>query len=144
MRCIIAGSRDFTNRDDVYRAIYRSGFMWEITEIVCGGAEGVDDLGDQFAKFCLLPVEYFLVSPYKRLASLCNRVPDDSNIHVVANWNEYGKGAGRVRNKHMAVYAALGDEQGALIAVRQNNSTGTTNMIALAEQYGLRTYVEEV
>lgn len=143
-RCIIAGSRDITDKELVWGAISRSGFMYEITEVVCGGAEGVDDLGDQFAAFCRVPVVYFLVAPYNRFEALRNRLPDDSNIHVVANWNEHGKGAGHIRNKHMAVHSALGEGEASLIAVRRNHSSGTTSMIALAEVYGLRTYVEDV
>ncbi|WP_197026348.1 hypothetical protein [Polaribacter sp. Hel_I_88] len=48
-----------------------------------------------------------------------------------AEWNKFGKAAGPVRNKEMAIYAD------ALIAFWDGKSRGTKNMIQLAKQNGL-------
>ena len=49
-----------------------------------------------------------------------------------ANWAEFGKGAGLIRNKKMAKYAD------ALIAFWDGKSKGTKNMIQQAEEFGLK------
>lgn len=110
MKVIIAGCRDFNDYAHVCRAIKESEF--EITEIVSGGANGVDKLGERYAKENNIPVKKF-----------------------PADWNKYGKGAGPKRNGEMAEYAD------ALIAVWDNCSRGTGNMIDKANQRGLDVYI---
>lgn len=112
MKTIIAGSRGCHDFLEVCKAIKNSGFENEITEIVSGGALGVDQLGEKFAKKFDIPLKVFL-----------------------ADWEKYGKSAGIIRNKEMAKY---GD---ALIAVSWNNSRGTANMIEEAKKAGLKVYV---
>lgn len=113
MRVIVAGSRSIICPAFVDRAIRQSGF--EITEVVSGGAAGVDLLGEGWA------VEHSV--PFKRLA---------------ADWRPNGKfdrGAGFRRNERMAEYAE------ALVAVWDGESHGTRNMIDLAQKNGLSAYV---
>lgn len=111
MKTIIAGSRTMTNMDIVKRAIDMSGFM--ITEVVCGGAKGVDTLGRKWAgNGILIPVKMF-----------------------PANWNKHGKIAGSLRNIEMAKYAD------ALIAIWDMKSNGTKHMISVAKKKGLKVFV---
>lgn len=83
-----------------------------VTEVVSGGAYGVDMLGAKFAKDCGLPVKFFY--------------PD---------WDGLGKRAGFVRNQEMADYAD------ALIAVWDGQSRGTKDMIDRALKKGLKVFV---
>ena len=112
MRTIIAGSRTISNPLAVESAIRDSGF--EITEVYCGMARGVDLMGKHWAE--------------KR------------GIHVrefPANWKQYGKAAGPIRNTHMA------SEADALIAIWDGDSKGTKNMIELARKNNLKVYIKE-
>lgn len=111
MKTIIAGSRGCHDFKIVCKAIQESGFSDEISEIVSGGALGVDKLGEKFAAKFDIPVKIFL-----------------------ANWKKYDKVAGMVRNKEMADY---GD---ALIAIWDGESRGTFNMIQEAEKRNLKVF----
>ena len=86
-----------------------------ITEVVSGAARGVDSLGERYAVDNSLTIQLF-----------------------PAEWEKLGKPAGVIRNQKMAEYAD------ALIAVRKDNSRGTSDMIARAYQLGLKVYVMEV
>ena len=110
MKVIIAGSRHITDRDFVEQAIEDSGF--EITEVVCGKAQGVDTVGEEWANDNDIPVKPF-----------------------PAEWKRYGRAAGPIRNREMAEYAD------ALIAIPDIGSKGTANMIATAKKMGLSSYV---
>lgn len=82
MKLIIAGGRDYKfEKEDV---LYLIGIVekYEVTEIVSGGAQGADKQGEVFAKMVQLPVRVF-----------------------EADWEEFGKQAGPLRNQQMALYA---------------------------------------
>lgn len=113
MRVIIAGPRDYLNYDKVLKAIVGSGLV--ITEVVSGGATGVDRLGERWAKSRDIPIALF-----------------------PADWSTHGKAAGPIRNKQMAEYAD------ALIAIRRGFTPGTANMIETARWYGLLVHIHEV
>jgi len=113
MRVIIAGPRDFADFATLAQAVQESGF--EVTEVVSGGAPGVDAMGEKWAADYGLPVKRF-----------------------PADWLVWGKSAGPRRNAQMADYAE------ALIALRRGDSPGTANMIALAKAKRLLVYVREV
>jgi hypothetical protein len=110
MKVIIAGSRTITNPYVVGSAVAASGF--EITEVVSGGARGIDWLGELWAKLSAKP---------------CTVFP--------ADWETHGKRAGVIRNKQMADYAD------ALIAIWDGKSPGTKNMIEEAKKLGLKVYI---
>jgi predicted Rossmann fold nucleotide-binding protein DprA/Smf involved in DNA uptake len=57
MKVIVAGSRDITDYVWVLRAISEAKF--KITEIVSGGAKGVDSLGEMYAKENGIPLKVF-------------------------------------------------------------------------------------
>ena len=106
MKTIIAGSRTITNYEDVLEAISLVG--WDITEVVSGGAKGVDRMGERYAKYYKIPLKRF-----------------------PANWDKYGKSAGIIRNNDMAKYAD------ALIAIWDLKSKGTKHMIDIAMVFKL-------
>lgn len=112
MKVIIAGSRSCTDYNFVEGAIHESGFS--ITEVVCGGAIGVDSVGRKWARYYRIPVKMFL--------------PD---------WRTHGKKAGIIRNIEMADYAE------ALIAVWDGESRGTKHMIDAAGKKGIPVYIRK-
>lgn len=113
MRTIIAGSRLITDYQHVLIAIGNSGI--NITQVVSGTANGVDQLGEKFA--------------------------GEHDIEVVrfpANWDKFGKKAGYLRNIEMAEHAD------ALIAVYNGTSRGTQHMTNIAKRRGLHVYVYNI
>lgn len=107
----MAGSRGIAKRRIVSRALKRAPF--EITEVVSGACKkGVDQLGEGWAKRKGIPVKRF-----------------------PADWNQYGRRAGPLRNREMARYAD------ALIAIWDGKSRGTRSMIDEALREGLEVYV---
>lgn len=99
MKIIIAGSRDLWIRtDEIDLALQAAN--WMPTEIVSGGARGVDTAGEFYAKSKRLHLAMF-----------------------PAEWDRLGRRAGFVRNERMAHYAD------ALLAVWDGSSRGTLNMI---------------
>lgn len=111
MKIIIAGSRHLSNERLVYNAIELAGF--KITEVVSGGARGIDSLGEMWAVWHGIPIKQF-----------------------PAQWRDkdggYDSAAGRKRNSEMARYAD------GLIAIWDGRSTGTKHMIDQANYYGLK------
>ena len=113
MKTIIAGGRTITDYSLVLSAIRESEF--EITEIVSGMAPGVDTLAIQYSQENNLPLAEF---------------------H--ADWNQYRRAAGPIRNREMAEYGE------ALIAIWDGESRGTKNMIEEATKRGLKVYVKRI
>lgn len=109
MRVIVAGGREVRDYEIVPRAIEASGF--EVTELVSGGASGVDTLGEHWANTHGIPVARF-----------------------TANWQKHGRAAGPIRNRQMAAYAQ------ALIAI-PTGGRGTANMIHEATAFGLKIFL---
>lgn len=117
MKVIIAGSRSITDFETVKKAIECCPFS--ISEVVSGGAKGVDLLGEKYAGEENIPKEVFK--------------PSWSNLEVpgaIVKTNKYGKynaKAGIDRNEEMGDYAD------ALIAVWDGKSKGTQHMIGYME-----------
>ena len=115
MKTIIAGSRDLPGDEEfiwyVADAITRSGWKKDITEVVSGGARGIDLAGEMYAK---------------EAGYLVKRFP--------ADWATHGKAAGLLRNSGMAKYAD------ALIAIWDGRSRGTAHMIKEMEKQGKRIF----
>ena len=110
-RVIIAGSRGF----DDYAVLQTvcDNFLSPKKQthnivIVSGTAKGADSLGEQYARERGYTVERF-----------------------PANWQQYGKAAGPIRNRQMA------NNADAIIAFWDGHSTGTQNMIMEAKKKGM-------
>jgi hypothetical protein len=113
MKVIIAGGRTITDYNLVLSALRESEFI--PTEIVSGMAPGVDTLAIQYATENNLPLKEF---------------------H--ADWNQYRRAAGPIRNRVMAEHGE------ALIAIWDGESRGTKNMIEEATKRGLKVYVKRI
>lgn len=109
-KVIIYGSRTIVNYRILLDALKKSNF--EITEILSGGARGVDTLAIRYAKENDIPYKI-----YK------------------ADWNKYGKSAGPIRNKEMI------NNADALIAIWDGKSRGTADIIRRARRKGIRVFV---
>lgn len=121
MKLIIAGSRHFefgyrvieialSAFPDLKRSV--PGFFEydktdTLTEIVSGGAKGIDSDGEKWAEASFW--------------SMPGRAKPKLTIFK-ADWNLYGKAAGHVRNKQMAEYAD------ALLLIWDGKSPGSANM----------------
>lgn len=97
MKLLICGCRDLDKK--TAEAAIRSFDMSRATEIVHGGARGVDAVAHDLFEG-VLPVRVF---------------PPD--------WKAFGKAAGPIRNREMAAYADV------MLAVWDGKSRGTKNMI---------------
>lgn len=118
MKVIIAGSRNINNQKLIEDAINESGF--EITQVISGGCRGVDKGGEFWAANNNIPCRI-----------------------ISANWDQFGKSAGFIRNENMSNIAE------ALIALWEidengNGSKGTRNMINIARNKNLKVFVKEI
>lgn len=84
MKLVIAGSRDINISVDILDKILEKNLNgYDITEIVSGGAKGVDSTGIKWAELKKIPIKLF-----------------------IPNW-ALGRGAGLIRNKEMGDYADI-------------------------------------
>lgn len=107
MKVIVTGCRDYKNTKHIEDVLNNSPF--EITELITGGAPGVDAVAFVWGLSKGLPQQEFL-----------------------AEWDKYFKYASSKRNTEMAEYAD------ALIAFWDGKSPGTRSMINIAEHLGLK------
>lgn len=105
MKIAIVGSRNFNNYELLKDTILNKFDIFDITEIVSGGATGADLLGAQFAKEYSIKLTEFL--------------PD---------WTTYGKSAGYIRNKDIVNHADV------VIAFWDGKSKGTKHSIDIAKK----------
>lgn len=117
MVVIIAGGRNIKNKRCLKRAIKNSGF--KITRVVCGLARGIDLRGKRWAVKRNIPVSDF-----------------------PAEWDEYGKRAGHLRNLEMAVFASEYKPDAGLILIWDGLSKGSANMLKQARIRGLKVHQE--
>lgn len=109
MITIIAGSRNYFDYEQFKIHMQEvTDYGWHINRVVAGGARGVDQMGERWAKEMEIP---------------CDVYP--------AQWDTYGKSAGYKRNVVMAERAE------ALVAFWDGKSKGTKNMIDIAIREGL-------
>ena len=109
MKTIIAGGRDIDNEILFLKALKQVPF--EITEVICGMARGVDTMGLHYGERVGLPVHKF-----------------------PADWERNGKAAGPMRNVEMLKVAE------ALFAMWtgwEGNSKGTRHTIEISIKAGI-------
>lgn len=112
LKIIVAGSRHFLNYDAMEKVLDNMFRTFPVAEVVSGGANGADNLGELYARRHLIPIKKF-----------------------TANWNAHGRSAGPIRNREMAQYAD------GLIAFLAPNSKGTADMIKAANDAKLNPIV---
>lgn len=113
MKVIIAGSRNIEDYALVNQAMDRCGF--DVTEVICGMATGVDTLGYRWAQ--------------------CN---NKKIIEMPADWKQYGKAAGPIRNKQMVEIAD------AAVIIWDGVSPGAKNMIQNCIKYKKPYYIQMI
>lgn len=112
MRVIVAGSRTITDSSLVFDAIEKSGIT--VTEVISGGARGVDTIGWEWALLRGIPTKVFK-----------------------AEWFKYGQSAGPRRNREMANYCG---KDAALILIWDGASKGSSNMKKEALRVGMKVH----
>lgn len=121
MKVVIAGSRNITDYEMVKKAIELSGF--KITEVVSGGADGVDSLGERWAVENNIPI--------KRFPALWNALNQEGAIIKVNKWGKkYNANAGFFRNREMAKYG----DAAIVIMMDDNDTPGSNNMIKMTKE----------
>ena len=100
MKLIIAGGRDFDDLHKLHEVIAAEFNIKDIKEVISGGADGADLLGELWAETHQIPIRIFQ-----------------------ADWKKHGKAAGPIRNAEMAIYA---DEA---VVFWDGESRGSKNMI---------------
>jgi hypothetical protein len=110
VKLIIAGSRKIVVPTmKIVEILISKGFNRNMfTEVVSGGASGVDASGEAFAKEFNIPIKVFK--------------PD---------WDKYGKSAGPKRNRQMALYGDF------LLLIWNRDSPGSKNMLQEAKNAGI-------
>lgn len=121
MKLIIAGSRLLTDRRFVFDQIEKGVAFFNayealrVTQVVAGGARGVDALAAEWAMLRGIP---------------CAVIP--------ARWDIYGRHAGPRRNTEMLNVVR---PDGALLVIRLATSTGSADMLKQVKNAGLH-YVD--
>ena len=110
MKTAVIGTRTFENYQQLCETL--GNLANTPTEIISGGATGADALAERYAKENNLPL----------------------TIHL-ANWKEYGKAAGPIRNKTII------EECEQLVAFWDGQSKGTNHTIKTAKAKGKPTKV---
>jgi hypothetical protein len=132
MKVIIAGSRKLPLRHNkiwlVADAVQKSGWAFQISEVFCGGARGIDLAGRQWAEDYGIPVRMFNADWEDLDAPICLVKKRDGG------GKEYNALAGHTRNQEMA------DKADALILVWDGKSTGSSDMLKRAKAKGLKIY----
>ena len=113
MKLAIVGGRDLNDYTLLANTIFSSLCPIDfITEIVSGGAKGVDTLVGNFAENNGIPLKVF-----------------------PAEWNKYGKSAGFIRNQTIV------DNCDMVLAFWNGESRGTDNTIAKAKKAKRPTFI---
>ncbi len=115
IKLAIVGSRTITDIKFLNGAIIMHLKNKIISEIISGGAKGVDSLAEQYAKEKNIPITIFL--------------PD---------WDQHGKKAGYLRNIQIAKYSDV------ILAIWDGKSKGTEHTINLAKKHNKIVYVSTV
>lgn len=107
VKIVVAGSRSINNYDLIRKNLDEIILEEDIVDrsitIVSGGARGPDKLGERYARERNHKIDKY-----------------------PANWKEYGKSAGYIRNKKMASVADI------VVCFWDNRSPGTKHMIDLS------------
>lgn len=131
MKTIIAGSRDIPKERAFYGIGLCMGVMskkgMNVTEIVSGGARGVDKFGEEIGAQYGIPVKPMPVTDEE-----WSDITVPGAVVKVNKWGKkYNARAGHNRNARMAEYAE------ALIAIWDGKSSGTKDMIEVAQKKGM-------
>lgn len=126
MKLIIAGSRGLLVFSEMIEDL-RQFHGIKITEVVSGGAAGIDKSGEYFAGRFNIPVKQFIPD--------WNDLTHPDAVIRINNYNkEYDATAGHRRNTEMANYAD------ALLVIWDGKSSGSKNMLDTMKKLGKPVY----
>ena len=114
MKLIIAGSRNYHDcvvYELIHTTISKLNETNQVKELVTGCAKGVDAFAEKYGRRYNIPI-----------------------VKFPADWEKYGKAAGPIRNKQMAIYAD------ALLLIWDGESRGSANMLKNAKEQGLKIF----
>lgn len=117
MKVLVCGSRHFNDVGLLTRVLDDLGGNSRIEEIIEGEARGADSLAREYGLSHGIPVRKF-----------------------PADWNQYGKRAGPIRNSQMLKEG----KPDLVVAFLAKNSRGTANMIAQSQKAGIPTQVVQI
>lgn len=133
MRLIACGSRTFSDQfivNSTLLGLYLTDDSPNGMTLIQGGAPGADNLAKQWA-------ENFLTLSLKPW-----------HIEIKADWDEYGRAAGPIRNKKMLDELLSVEDARTLVVAfldkPREESKGTRNMLELAESAEVQTYTVKV
>ena len=109
--CLIVGSRGFNDYELLKEKCDKLLSNQSDVAIVSGGAKGADTLAERYAKDKGYELKVFK-----------------------ADWDNYGKSAGYIRNEQMHKYIAQFDKRG-VIAFWDGQSKGTAHNFELGKRY---------
>jgi len=135
-RVIIAGGRnfnDFNLMTETMDGIMSKAKAKDII-IVSGKAKGADTLGEKWAG-----MRGHAVAPFP--ADWDNINVPGAVVKTTTRGKKYNAKAGHMRNEHMAVYASSGPIRGTLVAFWNGDAGGTSSMISIARDYGMKVIV---
>lgn len=135
MRIIIAGSREITEYRLVEQAMFKSNAYKVVTEVVSGGARGVDTLAIEWAKKNKVPYTVKKAEWNKLNVPGAEIVIDHNDKSPGPAHRYYNRRAGLQRNEEMGRYAD------ALVAIWDSVSPGTKHMIDFMKSLGKKVYV---
>lgn len=112
MRLLVAGGRDFSDREQLYRVLDQLHAETPLTALIHGAARGADTLAASWA-----------------------RVRQVAVVPCPADWCKYGRSAGPIRNLSMLC------EHAPDMVLAFPGGHGTANMVSQARQRGVLTAV---
>lgn len=116
-RVLVCGSRDYQDEERLGAVLDAVHRLRQITAVIEGGAAGADALAHVWAAKNQVPVKTFN-----------------------ANWGEYGRAAGMIRNRQM-LDEGHPDIVYAFTSKPLSESKGTAGMVKMARQAKVRTVV---
>ncbi len=126
MKVVISGSRTINDIKLIEMSVAESGF--DVSEVISGGAKGIDTLAVEWAVENDIPINVF--------EAAWNNLDHPDALIKTSRWGQkYDARAGLRRNELMAVYAD------ALIAIWDGKSKGTKHMLKMARKRELPTFV---
>ena len=126
MKVVISGSRTITDIKLIEMSVAESGF--DVSEVISGGAKGVDTLAVEWAVKNDIPVEVF--------EAAWDFLDHPDALIKTSSWGKkYDARAGLRRNELIAVHSD------ALIAIWDGKSKGTKHMIKMARKRDLPIFI---
>lgn len=135
MKVIITGSRNITDYKYVEDAMFKSNAYKLVTEVVSGGARGVDSLAIDWAKKHKVKYTVKKADWNNLKAPGAEVVIDENDKSDNLGYRYYNRRAGIQRNEEMGRYAD------ALVAIWDSKSRGTKHMIDYMKSLGKKVYV---